>query len=157
MPTALAEARPQRFRTRPDRASPVESVPPGQAFRSGRLGIGSYRVRIVTHGQLVDKDGQPVADPGPWAFRALAQNGYYRRPKGYVSPEEQILLDQEEVRALLAAWKKAEQAQFEVWRDGLSPEELARAMASYPGGPKDTWLRRVWQESHRHFPAGPCK
>ena len=105
----------------------IEDIDDDQRTRR-RPGIRCV-LRQKGHGQLVDKDGQPVADPGPWAFRALAQNGYYRRPKGYVSPEEQILLDQEEVRALLAAWKKAEQAQFEVWRDGLSPEELARAMS----------------------------
>lgn len=101
----------------------------------------------LTHGQLVDKEGQAVADPCSWAFRALAQNGYYRRPKGYVSPEEQAVLDQEEeARALQAARKKAEQARFEAWRDGLSPEELAQAMAGHPGGPKDAWLKRVWLE-----------
>jgi len=64
-----------------------------------------------------------------------------------VSPEEQAVLDQEEeARALQAARKKAEQARFEAWRDGLSPEELAQAMAGHPGGPKDAWLKRVWLE-----------
>jgi hypothetical protein len=101
----------------------------------------------LEHGQLVDKGGQVVADPCSWAFRALAQNGYYRRPKGYVSAEEQALRDAEqEARALLDARQKAEQAQFEAWRDGLGEEALAEAMRGSPGGPKDVWLKRVWKE-----------
>jgi hypothetical protein len=95
----------------------------------------------------VDKGGQTVADPCSWAFRALAQNGYYRRPKGYVSPEEQAILDAEqEARALLVARQKAEQAQFEAWRDSLSEEALRQAMQGSPGGPKDAWLKRIWKE-----------
>ena len=101
----------------------------------------------LEHGQLVDKDGQAVADPCSWAFRALAQNGYYRRPKGYVSAEEQALRDAEqEARAVLAARQQAEQAQFEAWRDGLGEDALAEAMRGSPGGPRDAWLKRVWKE-----------
>lgn len=101
----------------------------------------------LEHGQLVDKDGQAVADPCSWAFRALAQNGYYRRPKGYVSAEEQALRDAEqEARAVLAARQKAEQAQFEAWRDGLGEDALREAMQGSPGGPRDVWLKRVWKE-----------
>lgn len=120
-----------------------------------RLGKSSDRVvqgldhieYELTHDQLVDKEGQPVADPCSWAFRALAQNGYYRRPKGYVSPEEQALLDQEEeARAVFTAKKKAEQAQFETWQAGLSPREMEEFLRECPGGPKDAWLKHVWKE-----------
>ena len=101
----------------------------------------------LTHDQLVDKDGQPVSDPCSWAFRALAQNGYYRRPKGYVSAEEQALRDQEEeAKALLTARKNAEQAQFEAWQASLSPEELAVCLRDHPGGPKEAWLKHIWKE-----------
>lgn len=101
----------------------------------------------LAHGQLVDKEGQAVADPCSWAFRALAQNGYYRCPKGYVSPEEQAAKDDEaRARATLAARQKAFQAQFEAWKAGLSDKELAQAMVGHPGGPKDAWLKKVWKE-----------
>jgi len=91
----------------------------------------------LEHGQLVDKGGQVVADPCSWAFRALAQNGYYRRPKGYVSAEEQALRDAEqEARALLDARQKAEQAQFEAWRDGLGEEAWPRPCGARPAGPR---------------------
>jgi len=113
-----------------------------------RLVVGLDHIEFeLVHGQLVDKEGQPVADPCCWAFRALAQNGYYRRPKGYVSPEEQALLDQEEeAKALLEAHRKAEQSQFEAWQAGLSPEELAEHLRAHPGGPKEAWLKHVWKE-----------
>jgi len=102
----------------------------------------------LANDQLVDKSGQPVADPCSWAFRALAQNGYYRRPKGYVSPEEQAAKDAEvEARSLIAARQKAEQAQFEAWKLGLTEDELKEAMTGHPGGPKDAWLKSVWKKS----------
>jgi len=101
----------------------------------------------IEHGQMKDKDGQPVADPCSWVFRSLARTGYYRRPKGYVSPEQQAAQDaEEEARAVIAARQKAEQAQFEAWRDGLSPDEMANAMRGHPGGPKDAWLKAVWKK-----------
>ncbi len=101
----------------------------------------------LANDQLRDKSGQPVSDPCSWAFRALAQNGYYRRPKGYVSPEEQAAKDAEaEAKAVVAARQAAEQAQFEAWRDGLSPDELAAALRGHPGGPKDAWLKKVWRD-----------
>ena len=101
----------------------------------------------LANDQLRDKAGQPVSDPCSWAFRALAQNGYYRRPKGYVSPEEQAAKDAEaEAKAVVAARQAAEHAQFEAWRDGLSPDELADALRGHPGGPKDAWLKKIWRD-----------
>ena len=101
----------------------------------------------LENGKMLDKDGQPVADPCSWVFTALARTGYYRRPKGYVSPEEQAAKDAEaEAKAVVAARQAAEQAQFEAWRDGLSPDELANALRGHPGGPKDAWLKKIWRD-----------
>ncbi|MYL85351.1 hypothetical protein GTA51_19855 [Desulfovibrio aerotolerans] len=103
----------------------------------------------LEQGKMTDKDGQPVADPCSWVFRSLSRTGYYRRPKGYVSPEEQAAKDaEEEAKAVTVARQSAEKAQFEAWRDGLSPDELADAMRGHPGGPKDAWLRSVWKKSN---------
>jgi len=128
-----------------------------QQIMENLLAVGKPTDRIVqsldhieyelAHGQMVDKEGQAVTDPCSWAFRALAQNGYYRRPKGYVSSMEQALLDQEEeARAVLAAQKKAEQARFEAWQASLTPQELDDMLRDHPGGPKDAWLRHIWKE-----------
>ena len=104
----------------------------------------------LAEGKMLDKDGQPVADPCSWVFRSLARTGYYRRPKGYVSPEEQAIKDAEtEAKAVTAARHATEQAQFEAWRDGLSPDELSDAMRGHPGGPKDAWLKKVWKERRK--------
>ena len=58
------------------------------------------------------------------------------------------LPDGGEVRVLsgIAARQAAEQAQFEAWRDGLSPDELADALRGHPGGPRDAWLKKVWRD-----------
>ena len=102
----------------------------------------------LERGQMLDKDDQPVADPCSWVFTALARTGYYRRPKGYVSPEEQAAKDAEaEAKAVVAARQAAEQAQFEAWRDGLSPDEMSDALRGHPGGPKDAWLKKIWRDS----------
>ena len=126
----------------------IERILLEQGKTVDRVTQGLHHIEYeLTHGQLVDKEGKPVADPCSWAFRALAQNGYYRRPKGYVSPEEQALRDQEdEARAVSAARQKADQAQFEAWRDGLTAETLLEAMQGHPGGPKEAWLKKVWRE-----------
>lgn len=100
----------------------------------------------LARGVMRDKDGRPVADPCAWVFRSLARTGYYRRPKGYVSPEEQAARDaQEEARAVAAARQAAEQARFAAWRDGLGPEEVAAALRGFPGGSKEAWLRKHWR------------
>ena len=58
----------------------------------------------LENGKMLDKAGQPVADPCSWVFTALARTGYYRRPKGYISPEEQAAKDAEaEAKAVVAA------------------------------------------------------
>jgi hypothetical protein len=65
---------------------------------------GKYSERIIqgldyaewkrTEGKmLVDKTGQPVADPCAWVFRSLAGQGSYRRPSGFLSAEEQAEID----------------------------------------------------------------
>lgn len=102
----------------------------------------------LEHGQMVDKEGQPVSDPCAWVFRSLARTGYYRRPKGYVSAEEQAARDIEaEAKAVVAARQAAETARFEAWKSGLSEAEKSEAMRGHPGGPKDAWLRRVWRNA----------
>lgn len=100
----------------------------------------------LDNGKMLDKAGRPVADPCSWVFRALARTGYYRRPAGYVSAEEQAAKDAEvEARAVSAAHQKADQARFEAWRDSLSQEEMGNALQGHPGGNKEAWLKRVWK------------
>jgi hypothetical protein len=116
--------------------------PPDRIFQS--LDHAEWELE---HGKMTDKANRPVEDPCSWVFRSLSRTGYYRRPAGYVSPEEQAIRDAEaEAKALSQARQQAEQTRFEVWRDSLSPQEMETAMKGHPGGPKDAWLRRLWKE-----------
>jgi len=74
----------------------------------------------LENGKMVDKQGQPVTDPCSWGFGSLARTGYYRRPVGYVSPEEQAVRDAEvEARAVSQARQKAEQTRFGMRSRGI--------------------------------------
>ena len=100
----------------------------------------------LDNGKMLDKAGRPVADPCSWVFRALARTGYYRRPAGYVSAEEQAAKDAEaEAKGVSFALQKADQARFEAWRDSLSQEDMENALQGHPGGNKEAWLKRVWK------------
>jgi len=104
----------------------------------------------LENGRMFDKGGAPVASPCSWVFRSLAKTGYYRKPKGYVSPEEQALIDTEETaKTLLTIRQRAEQAQFEAWRAGLTPQDLEAAMVGFVGGPKEQWLKAHWIKKYR--------
>lgn len=105
----------------------------------------------LENGKMLDKAGRPVADPCSWVFRALARTGYYRRPVGYVSPEEQAAKDAEaEAKAVSAAQQKSYQARFEAWRDSLSQDEMENALQGHPGGNRDAWLKAVWKKNQGH-------
>ena len=98
-------------------------------------------------GKLFGKDGEEIRKPDGYVFNALARTGYYRRPDGYVSPETQALLDEEqEALAQKAVREKTEATQFEVWKDGLSSEEKARFLEGRKG-PEEQWLKNKWRQS----------
>lgn len=98
----------------------------------------------LANGKMTDKDGQPVADPCAWVFQALARTGYYRRPAGYVSPEEQADLDAAaEAKARARSRETARQERFQAWAKGLSAEERKIALEGCYG-PEEAWLKNVW-------------
>ena len=98
----------------------------------------------LAEGKMFDKQGQPVADPCAWVYRSLASQGYYRRPVGYVSAEEQAELDAgKEAAALAQSRENARQARFRAWMLGLSREEREQALEGRKG-PEEMWLKNVW-------------
>ena len=98
----------------------------------------------LAEGKMLDKTGKPVADPCAWVFRSLASQGYYRRPAGYVSAEEQAELDAaNEAAALAQSRENARQARFKAWLLGLSRQEREQALEGRKG-PEETWLKNVW-------------
>ncbi len=56
--------------------------------------------------QMLDRNGELIKSPVNWVFRILAKQGYYPRPKNYVSPEEQVEKDS---KAEYEAVKKLQQ------------------------------------------------
>ncbi|QAZ69569.1 hypothetical protein [Solidesulfovibrio carbinolicus] len=98
----------------------------------------------LAEGKMLDKAGQPVADPCAWVFRSLASQGYYRRPAGYVSAEEQAELDAaNEAKALAQSREQARLARFRAWEQGLSREAREKALEGRRG-PEEIWLKNFW-------------
>ncbi|MYL84656.1 hypothetical protein GTA51_16185 [Desulfovibrio aerotolerans] len=102
----------------------------------------------LAEGKMLDKTGQPVADPCAWVFRSLAGLGSYRRPSGYLSAEEQAEIDakirtEEMEWALARAREKARQERFRAWVGGLTRDAREKALEGRRG-PEETWLRNVW-------------
>jgi hypothetical protein len=60
-----------------------------------------------TAGKMRDKSGKPVTSPVNWVFAILAKQGYYPRPQGYISPQEQVELDAVEEAKRLTIARKA--------------------------------------------------
>lgn len=128
-----------------------------------QVGIGAenlaqgltYAEWELEQGTMRDKNGEPVANPLNWFFSSLARTGYYRRPQGYISLQEQAEIDAaKEYERLKKAREIHKKSAFEAWRSGLSPEEK-NAIAE-PGNrafpmPEDTALRqhffhKVWPD-----------
>ncbi|MDL2267691.1 MarR family transcriptional regulator [Desulfovibrio sp. OttesenSCG-928-G15] len=122
-------------------------------FRLTQVNIDTEKILAgLTHaewelenGSMRDKTGQHVSNPVNWVFSILARQGYYRRPEGYVSPQEQAELDAaEEEKRVGAAHEKHKKAAFNAWLAGLSPEEHASIITPQDGQmrlPEDTALR----------------
>lgn len=110
----------------------------------------SYAEWELEHGVMLDKNGAQVGDPASWLHRALATNGSYRRPRGYVSPEEQALLDAtEEANRRKAALEQLAAREFEIWLDSLSAEALEGYLPNRkPSEPsiRDSLLRTAFRE-----------
>ena len=82
---------------------------------------------------MKDAKGNAVEAPVNWVFRILASQGYYPRPPGYISPDEQAERDREEI---IKREQEAREARFaveaEAWAAALSVDEREAIL-----GPKD--------------------
>ncbi|WBF66052.1 hypothetical protein LN040_09935 [Desulfovibrio subterraneus] len=76
-------------------------------------------------GNMRDKRGETVASPCSFVFTSLIGQGHYRKPEGYISPEEAAERDRiAEAEQLRKVRRERFDAEFEAWRLGLSREEL---------------------------------
>ncbi len=81
----------------------------------------------LAHGTIRTAKGETVASPISWIFSILVRQGYYPRPQGYISPEEQVELDAQAERARLKELRDLRQKEeFAFWEESLSQEEQER-------------------------------
>jgi hypothetical protein len=114
-------------------------------IRLAQVNIGTGRImQGLTHaewelsaGRMRDKYGNPVSSPASWVFKILATQGYYPRPEGYRSPQEQAEQDAaEELTRQTAAYEARQTAEAEAWIIKLSPDERNAIL-----GPSDSAMR----------------
>lgn len=87
---------------------------------------------------IKDKHGKEVEDLCSYIFNALAKNGYYRKPKGYISAVEQAKIDLDKELEVKKELKKKEEIlkfekDYEKWKEGLSEEEKETLRNNQPG------------------------
>lgn len=128
-------------------------------------GLG-YAEWLLAADCLCDKHGDLVENPVSWVFKTLSRQGYYPRPPGYVSPEEQAARDAaEEKKRLAAAVEELHEAEFCAWSSQLNPEERIGIIQAAAGGnpfpmPDSVRLKayfdkQVWPEiQNRHEKEG---
>jgi hypothetical protein len=81
-------------------------------------------------GNMRDKSLAQVTSPLDWVFRSLSTKGYYRKPKGYISPQEQAERDAAEESGRIAEARKARvEADCNAWIAGLSQEQRRTILA----------------------------
>jgi|GEM_PF-3093321 len=95
---------------------------------------------------LVDRFGNPVGGVPGWLMTALRSNGYYSRPKNYVSPEEQAELDLlKEEKRIAEIRKEAKELLMNNWWDSLPPDHPAKNERML-GGTKASWIAHQYQK-----------
>lgn len=78
----------------------------------------------MERGLMKDAEGVPIRLPLNWVFNILAKQGYYPRPSGYVSPQEQAELDAaEEQKRVIAAQEQRLKTECDAWIARLSTDE----------------------------------
>lgn len=134
--------------------------------RLAQINIGPEKVmQGLTHaewelvaGRMRDKSGNPVSSPVSWVFKILAHQGYYPRPEGYRSPQEQAELDAaEEKKCFVSAQQERLKAECEVWIAGLTLDERNAILGLQSGSiriPDDVLLRNhfraeIWPRLRR--------
>lgn len=93
----------------------------------------------LSQNALVDQHGNPVGDVPAWLLKSLRSNGYYSRPRNYVSPEEQVHRDLfEEQERIKETRLKVQELRASNWWEELPsdhPAKLDRMM-----GNKESWI-----------------
>jgi len=136
----------------------------GKSGERVRDGLDHAEWECATGGIRQKPGADPIRKPLGYIFRALATTGYFRRPEGYVSAEEQALRDAEaEIEALQARRSRIEtaraelqaqeeQQRYEAWKAALTEDQkLAIVEKHAPAGqsafriPREAALQLAWK------------
>lgn len=99
------------------------------------------------HRVIRDGEGEEVRKLAGYVLNSLRKSGTYGMPDGYVSPEEQAEKDAvKKARRIMEARKAREEAEFQVWRGGLTPEEREAILKSKLPGTADSKLIYAWRK-----------
>ena len=100
----------------------------------------------LSQNALVDQFGTPVRSVPAYLRTALLGNGYYSRPRDYVSPEEQAALDRlKEEERIRGIREKAVKLKAANWWAELPPNHPAKHDRKL-GGDSDTWILHLYQK-----------
>lgn len=98
----------------------------------------------LSHKSLVDQYGNPVDEVPAYLMKALLSNGYYSRPRNYVSPEEhaeiELLNEEKRIAALRIETLKLRELN---WWEGLEsdhPAKIDKMMGSL-----ESWISYQYQ------------
>ncbi|GAB6178666.1 hypothetical protein JCM16814_35580 [Desulfobaculum senezii] len=130
----------------------------GIDFAPLRQALNHAEWELATKGQLSDKSGTTVANPVAWLFGALKKTGYYARPDGYESPQEQYAREQAEEAQRIAKYRKAAEQREKQdatdaamqWYRQLPEKEQENILKRQPGGgttPQEPWILREYKRT----------
>ena len=84
----------------------------------------TYAEWELENDKMRGKQGELVKSPLNWVFSSLVRHGCYRRPEGYISPEEQADLNRmEELKKQKETRKARIEMELQEWLAHLTPEK----------------------------------
>lgn len=89
----------------------------------------------LTNAQMKTAEGYIIKSPTDWVFSILSNQGYYPRPKNYLSPEEQ---QEQENEAKLKALQETEQREKEAKEEALKAQKQQKLQS---------WLNKLSEEN----------
>lgn len=123
----------------------------------------TYAEWELTRQCMTTHKGDPVATPLNWVFKILAAQGYYPRPKGYISPDEQAERDRElTMRREKEAYEARLAAEADAWIARLTPDARKeilgpdeRISIPAPVRLRQHFRQNVWPDREKE-PVSPC-
>lgn len=120
----------------------------------------TYAEWELVHQCMTTNKGEPVTTPLNWVFKILATQGYFPRPKAYISPEEQAERDRElTTRRETKAYEARLEAEADAWIASLTPDARREILGPderfsipAPVRLRKHFRQHVWPDREKGFP-----